>query len=256
MSRWLKTTLIVVGGVVVLLAGLIALSLPSGSISTSEDGTHTVDLAMLSVPIAEIDPLVETPDLFLGVQHPEPVFDTNEFGPDLSLVQDTSDVPALDPDEVLRAVYLGHDVNGDPYYIWHSGSSELRQLIGQILADWGSVGRLETSYGTEAVGPALWETDRTEEIAERGLTAGSILSSGGRATFSAEWHALPSEVAVVVLYQKGEAIGWQRPISGTAAFQLHYGVDEDPLGLDGEMLALTATGDEWNRYDLFSGQTN
>lgn len=255
MSRRLKTTLIVVGGVVVLLVGMIALSLPSGSIQTSEDGTHTIRLAMLSVPIADADPLVESPDQFLGVQHPEPEVETSQYGPDLSLVQDTSDLPALDHDEVLRAVYLGHDVNGDRYYIWHSGSPEFRQLIGQILADWGSVGRLETSYGSHEVGPALWETGRREDIAENGLTTGSIQSdsrtSGSDVTFTAEWHALPSEVAVVVLYQHGEAIGWQRPVSGTAAFQIHYGADQDPLGLDGEMVALMANGEEWDRRVLY-----
>lgn len=257
MSRWLKTTLIAVGSVVILLAGVIALSLPSGSVQTSEEGTHSIGLAMLSVPIAETDPLVEGPHQFLGVQHPEPAFDTSELGADLSLVQDTSDLPALDPDEVLRAVYLGHDVTGDPYYIWHSGSPEFRQLIGQIIADWGSVGRFETSYGTEEVGPALWERDRREHIAEHGLTTGSIQSistpTESEVTFTAEWHALPSEVAVVVFYQQGEAIGWQRPVSGTAAFQFHYESDQDPLDLDGEMVALTAMGNEWERYELYPG---
>jgi hypothetical protein len=256
MSRWLKTTLIVVGGVVILLAGVIALSLPSGSIQTSEDGTHSIDLAMLSVPIAEMDPLLEGPDQFLGVVHPQPDFDTNELGPDLTFVQDTAaDLPALDPAEVLRAVYLGHDVNGDPYYIWLSGSPEFRQLIGQIIADWGSLGRFETSYGSEEVGPALWERDRQAYIAEHGLTTGSI-SSGSTSdgvTFTAEWHGLPDEVAAVVFYQGGEAIGWQRPVSGTAAFQFRYGMEQDPLDLGGEMVALTATGDEWERYELFPG---
>lgn len=145
---------------------------------------------MLSVPIAETDPLLEGPDQFLGVVHPQPDFDTNELGPDLTFVQDTADLPALDPDEVLSAVYLGHDVSGDPYYIWHSGSPEFRQLIGQIIAAWGSLGRFETSYGSEEVGPALWERDRQAYIAEHGLATGSI-SSGSTsdgATFTAEWH--------------------------------------------------------------------
>lgn len=54
--------------------------------------------------------------------HRAPEFDTGDLGPELTFNQDTSDLPALDPDKVLRAVYLGHDINGDPYYIWHSGS--------------------------------------------------------------------------------------------------------------------------------------
>lgn len=256
MSRWLKTTLIVVGCVGILLVGVVAVSFPSGSIQTSEDGTHSIQLAMLSVPIDETEPLVEGPDQFLGVVHPPPAFDTNEHGPDLTLVQDTANLSALDPDEVLRAVYLGHDVNGDPYHIWHSGSSEFRQLIGQIIADWGSVGRLETSYGTEEVGPAIWERDRQAFIAEHGLTTGSI-SSGSESdgsTFTAEWHGLPPEVAAVVFYQQDEAIGWQRPVSGTAAFQFQYEPEENPIDLGGEMVALTATGDEWERYELFPGR--
>lgn len=210
---------------------------------------------MLSVPIAETDPLLEGPDQFLGVVHPHPGFDTNEIGPDLSFVQDTADLSALDPDEVLRAVYLGDDVNGDPYYIWHSGSPELRQLIGQIIADWGSLGRLETSYGSEVVGPALWERDRQAYIAEHGLTIGSISSDSTSdvVTFTAEWHGLPGEVAAVVIYQGGEAIGWQRPVSGTAAFQFEYGSEKDPLDLGGEMVAITATGHEWERHELFPG---
>lgn len=255
MSRWLKTTLIVVGVVIVLVGGVVALSLPSESVETSDDRTHSIDLAMLSVPIEETDPLVESPDQFLGVVHPAPAFNTKQLGADLSLVQDTADLPGLDPDEVLRAVYLGHDVNGDPYHIWHSGSPELRQLIGQIIADWGSVGRLETSYGSEEVGPAIWERDRQEIIADHGLTAGSISygSTSDGVTFTAEWHGLPVEVAAVVFYQGGEAVGWQRPVSGTAAFQFEYGSEQDPLDLEGEMVALTATGDEWERHELFPG---
>lgn len=253
MSRWLKTTLIVVGCVVILVVGVAALSLPSGSIQTSEEGTHSIQLAMLAVPIEKTEPLVENPDQFQGVVHRPPTFDTSELGTDLSLVQDTTDLQALDPDEVLRAVYLGHDVDGDAYYIWHSGSPEFRQLIGQVIADFGSVGRLETSYGTEAVGPAIWDRDQQAYIAEHGLVTGSI-SSGSEvdgSTFTAEWHGLPAEVAAVVFYQQREAIGWQRPVSGTATFQFLYGPEEDPVDLGGEMVALTVTGDEWERYELF-----
>lgn len=86
-----------------------------------------------------------------------------------------------------------------------------------------------------------------------GLTTGSISTSSEGTTFTAEWHALPEEVAVVVLYQDGEPVGWQRPVSGSAAFQFDYGLDEHAFGLDGEMVALTATGEEWNRFVLFPG---
>jgi hypothetical protein len=252
-SRKLVTSLLVIVGVLLLLVVVLALSIPSESITTSEDGTHTLEIAMLSVPIAATEPLAESPDQFLGVPHPDPEFDTSGLGPDLTLQQDTSDLAALDPEEVLRAVYLGDDFDGDPYYIWHSGSPDLRRMIGQIIADFGAVGRLETSYGTEEVGEALWESSQEESMAEMGLTTGSISTSSEGTTFTTEWHALPEEVAVVVLYQHDEPVGWQRPVSGSAAFRFDYGLDEDVFRLDGEMVALTAMGEEWNRFVLFPG---
>ncbi len=238
--------------VLVLVVAVLVLSLPSGSVTTSEDGTHSLDIAMLSVPIAETEPLVEDPDQFLGVPHPDPDFATEELGPDLTFHPDTSDLQKLDPDQVLRAIYLGDDVHGDPYYIWHSGSLDLRRMIGQIVADFGAVGRLETTYGTEEVGEAIWENSLDDLIAERGLTIGSITSSSEGSVITAEWHGLPEEVSVVVLYHDGDPVGWQRPVSGTAAFQF----DIDPaegIGFGGEMVALTTTGIEWNRFVLFPG---
>ena len=254
MSRKLITSLLVVGGVLVLLVVVLVLSIPSGSIATSEDGTHTVEIAMLTVPVAGVAPLTEAPHQFLGVPHRAPEFDTGDLGPDLTFIRDSSDLTALDPDQVLRAVYLGNDINGDPYYIWHSGSPDLRRMIGQIIADFGAVGRLESSYGTVMVGEALWDNSSETTIAEMGLTTGSIISSPEGTTFTTEWHALPDEVAAVVLYDRGEPLGWQRPVSGTAAFQFDFG-NQDPqsVGRGSEMVALTITGDVWNQYVLFPG---
>jgi len=245
----------VVAGMLLLLVVVVALSIPSGRVATADDGTHTVGLAMLTVPVAEQVPLLETPDQFLGVPHSAPEFDTTDLGPELTFNQETSELQGLDPDFVLRAVYLGHDVNGDPYYIWQSGSPNLRQLIGQIIADFGAVGRFQTSYGTLQIGEALWQNSAESAIAEMGLTAGSVSSSSsGPTTFTAEWHALPTDVVAVVLYEQGEPIGWQRPVSGTAAFQLEYG-DQDPLSVarGTEMVAMTTSGDTWNRHALFPG---
>lgn len=256
----MKRTLVVAGavlaGLFVLVVGVVALSIPSGSVATSDDEPDTVELAMLTVPIAEEHPLVEAPSQYLGLSHPEPEFDTSDLGPDLTFMQDTSDLPALDTDRVLRAVYLGHDMHGEPYYIWQSGSPDLRRMIGQIIADFGAVGRLGTSYGGLVVGPAPWETDRRERIAENGVTDGSISSSSdGPTTFRFEWHALPEEVTAVVVYDNGEAVGWQRPISGTAAFRFNVdgGDPQSMMGRDAEMVALTSSGDEWNRYDWSKG---
>jgi len=68
-------------------------------------------------------------------------------------------------------------------------------------------------------------------------------------------NALPQEIAAVVYYQKGEPVGWQRPISGTAAFHLEVDNRDDPnaIAQDAEMVALTVTGEEWNRYGWTTG---
>jgi hypothetical protein len=257
MKKALIVGLMVVVGLFALVVAVVAVTMPSGSVAAS-DGAYSVELAMLTVPVADVEPLVEAPHQYLGVPHPPPQFDTSDIGPDLSLQQDTSDLPSLDADRVLRAVYLGHDVNGSPYHIWQSGSPDLRRMIGQIIADFGAVGRLGTSYGGLVVGSAPWERERPENIAENGMTDGSIRSSSdGPTTFTLEWHALPEEVAAVVLYDNGEPVGWQRPVSGTVAFQFIID-DGDPqamMGRDAEMAALTATGEEWNRYGWSTGFT-
>lgn len=252
MSRKFGLTLAVVAALVVALLVLVALAAPSGSVVTHVDGTHTLDIAMLSVPVAEPDPIVETPDQFLGLRHPAPTFDTSDFGPDLTFRQDISDLGPLDPEEVLRAVYLGHDQHGEPYYTWHSGSPDFRQMLGQIIADFGSFGRLETSYGTETTGDGLFESGLEESLREMGLTTGSLAQTTGEpAILTAEWHGLPDEVAAVVFYQDGIPLGWQIPVSGTVGVQETYDEDIETFVLDLEMVAFTGDGEEWNRFVLF-----
>jgi hypothetical protein len=211
---------------------------------------------MLTVPIAQEQPIAEAPNQYQGIVHPEPEFETSALGSDLTFIQETSDLEELDSDRVARAVYLGHDSEGDPYYIWQVGSSNLMNMFGQIIADFGAVGRLGSSYDSLTTGDAVWETAMEDSIVERGLTGGS-LQWGGDApgTFTMEWHALPDDVAAVVYYQNGEPVGWQRPVSGTVAFHFELGSQDDPnsLGPSAEMVALTATGDEWNRYGFATG---
>lgn len=252
----MRRLLLLVGLVAVLAVSLVALLVlasPSGEVVTDETGTNTLELAMLAVPVAEAEPFIEAPDQFLGVMHAPPAFDTDDFGPDLTLRQDVSSLGPLDPQEVLRAVYLGHDVDGDPYYIWHNGSRDLRQLIGQILADFGSVGRLESSYGTESGGDGLLERGLEESLPETGLVAGGVTQGSFEPTLLvAEWHGLPSVIAAVVFYEDGKPIGWQVPVSGTAALQRTY--DDATVGGFNHLIevsALTADGDEWNRLTVF-----
>ncbi|HEX5695998.1 MAG TPA: hypothetical protein VFZ15_06405, partial [Acidimicrobiia bacterium] len=70
---------------------------------------------------------------------------------------------------------------------------------------------------------------------------------------TAEWHGLPPEVAAVVFYQREDPIGWQRPVSGTAAIQYELEDGGDASATDIVMVALDGQGEEWNRIVLFSG---
>jgi hypothetical protein len=248
-SRKLIAGLVVLGGILGLMVLLVVIASPSGRVAPDEDGTFTLELPMLVVPVADEDPVRESPAQYVGVPHPGPKFDTSDLGPDLNFRQDPADLKALDPKRVLRAVYLGHDQGGEPYYIWHVGSPDFRRFLGQIVADFGSIGRFGSSYGTLATGGGLLDNSRGQSIEEMGLTTGSLTQSSGEAPeLVAEWHGLPREVAAVVFYWHGEALGWQNPVSGTAALQVALDNGSASLGYDIEMVALNADGQEWNRY--------
>ncbi|HEY4606712.1 MAG TPA: hypothetical protein VIH55_03610 [Acidimicrobiia bacterium] len=235
----------IVGGVVLLLIVLAIARI--GRNPVVEDGNGVaVEIAALTVPVASPEPLISGPDQYLGVPSPEPEFDTSHFGPDLSFVQREDELTPLESDEVLRAVYLGHDTTGDAYYVWQSGSGDFWQLLGQIVADFGSFGRIETSYGAEIAGG-----DGDEPL---GMHSASISSSpGSPATLTAEWHGLPSDVAAVVFYLGEAPVGWQRPVSGTAAIQYEFESGGDPTADVVFMVALDTDGGEWNRVVLFPG---
>jgi hypothetical protein len=243
-----------IGGLVALLVvGLVLVELATalGGVSTDDDGTSMVDLAVMSVPVASAEPIMTDPDQFLGVPHAPPDFDTDGFGPELSFRQDPADVSPLDPGQARRAVYLGHDQDGNPYYIWYEGSRDLRQRIGQIFADFGSVGRFGSSYGGETTGSGLGgflHGSLEDHIDEVGLTHTSLTSGSDQPTVALmEWHALPTEVAAVVFHLDGEVVGWQVPVSGTAAIQV-VGANAAGFDFQPEMVALTADGETWHHY--------
>lgn len=243
-----------IGGLVALLViGLVLVELATaiGGVSTDDEGTPMVDLAVISVPVADAEPIMTDPDQFLGVPHARPDFNTNGLGPELTFRQDPDDVSSLDPVQARRAVYLGHDQDGEPYYIWYEGSPDLRQRIGQIFADFGSVGRFGSSYGSSTVGNGLMgflQGSFEDHIDDVGLTY-AILSSGSHRPTVAlmEWHALPTEVAAVVFHLDGELVGWQVPVSGTAAIQV-VGANAARFDFQPEMVALTADGETWLHY--------
>lgn len=250
MSR--KLVLGIAALVALLVVGVVLVELATrfGAVSTDDDGTPMVDLAVISVPVADAQPIRTDPDQFLGVPHPSPDFNTNGLGPDLTFRQDPDDVSSLDPAQARRAVYLGNDQDGEPYNIWYEGSPDVRQRIGQIFADFGSVGRFGSSYGALTTGSGLLgflHGSREDRTQESGLIYASLSSGSDQPTVALmEWHALPSEVAAVVFHLNGDLVGWQTPVSGTAAIQFiaeNAGFDFQP-----EMVALTADGETWLRY--------
>ena len=246
--RKLVAGLWLAGGVLLVVVALVGASFLFGSVATDEDADFTVRLAMLEVPVSSDKPILESPDHFLGVPHPEPNFDTSGLGPNLTFSQDIGNLEPLDPQDALRVAYLGHDQAGDPYYVYHVGSPNFRQVLGQILADFGSFGRLGSSYETLAVGDGIFSSAQEQHISERGLTNGFLSRGTGEpTTLVAEWHALPPDVSAVAFSRDGDPIGWQTPVSGTAALRLF---PEDGGGLypDVAMVAFTADGDEWSRF--------
>lgn len=222
-----------------------------GAVSTDDGGTPMVDLAVISVPVADAQPIMTNPDQFLGTPHTEPGFNTSGLGPDLTFRQNPDDLRSLDPAQARRAVYLGHDTDGEPYYIWYEGSPNLRQRIGQIFADFGSVGRFGSSYGTLVIGSGLlglFNNTQEEVIPEIGLTSASLTSGSDQPTVAVlEWHALPTEVAAVVFHLNGDLVGWQVPVSGTAAVQV-IAENAGIFDFQPEMIALTVDGETWLRY--------
>jgi len=235
-----------------LVVGLVLVELVtrSGAVSTDESGTPIVDLALISVPVADARPIMTDPDQFLGARHARPNFNTNGLGPDLTFRQDPDDLSSLNSSQARRAVYLGHDQDGEPYYIWYEGSPDLRQRIGQIFADFGSVGRFGSSYGALMTGSGalgFLQGSREDGVQEFGLTYASLSSGTHQPTVALlEWHALSSEVAAVVFHVDGDLVGWQVPVSGTAAIQVV--TDNTGFNFQPEMVALTADGETWLRY--------
>lgn len=221
MSRKWIITLSIIGGVVLFFV-FLAWSTPGPL--RSEGDIHTLVIGPLTVPVAAPEPAAESPDQYLGVPGPGPTFDTTDLGPNLSLHVGTPDFAALDierivrPDRILRAVYLGDDKDGVPVYIYAEGSNNPFNLLGQIILDQGSIGRLGSTYHCCIPGPLPDDAF--------GLSVQETYAlENGETALTAEWHGLPDTVSVVAVVIDGEAIGWQTPTSGTAAIRVKLPTD-------------------------------
>ena len=88
-----------------------------GDVSDLGD-TSVVRVGPVDVPISQPEPVAVGPDRFLGLVGPEPSFDTSDLGPDLSFQLGEPDFSQHEDEDILRAVYLGNDVNGHSYWIY------------------------------------------------------------------------------------------------------------------------------------------
>lgn len=241
----------------VLLAGVVGvvvfLALTGAPSVQSHEGESTVELAFIEVPVASADPILVDPDTFAGEPGPHPEFDTSGLGQNLSFeMRPSGEIEPLKPTEARTAVYLGHDVDGEPYFLYQTASEGILDFIGQIVADFGSVGRLETSYGSLMTGPSIFDDADPQPD---GRPTGMLSSSSGEPIeLVAEWHSLPKDVSVVVFYIGEDTLGWQTPVSSTVALATTVTAVQVE-GNETRMVALNAAGADVASFTLFSAQT-
>ena len=244
MSRKWIVALSVVGGLIVILVAT-SLLLPSESV-TSDGDTHLLALGPITVRIQHPELAVEDPDQYLGVRHELPRFNTQHLGEDLNLVVGQLDFKALEgepvvnEDKIMRAVYLGHDPNGVPVYIYSEGTENFLDLIFRFFIDEGNVGRFGSTYHCCVNAPLA--SGVMGEPVELVYTIPGVES-----TVVAEWHHLDDEVSVVALEVEGEPIGWQTPTSGSSLFRIDVAEIDDPSQETIVMIAYDINGEKLAR---------
>ncbi len=255
--------LVVVAGTVALLITFAALQQGRDPVAELGDSDvpsdYSVKIGPVEVLIAQPQPIATKPDQYLGLVGPEPSFDMSGLGPDLSFESGEPDFSQHEREDILRAVYLGNDINGRSYFIYQPGSRNLLKMISQILVDFGCFCRMGTSYGSLFVGEA------PDEVI--GLPSGGLNHSGdGPAVLVAEWYGLPYDVAVVAFEVDGQPVGWQRIVGGTVAmrlelpdFEFEFEIPDEPSQFVPPdlpavtMIAYDVQGRERDRFDLFRG---
>jgi hypothetical protein len=235
--KWI-ITVSTIGGVVLILI-VMALSIPDNPLQ-SEGDSHTLTLGPITVPVASPEPAAEDPNQYLGVPHTDPTFDTSSLGTDFNLTAGTPNFAAIEdelvvrPDRIVRAVYLGDDYEGTPLYIYSEGSTNIGNLIAQFFLDEGTLFRFGTTYNCCIAGPV-----GVGVVGEPVLSISNPHEEGLDATIIAEWHDLPEEISVVALEIDSRPVGWQTPVSGTAALRIT--VPDDALSWE---TTVTDTGRE------------
>jgi len=235
---------------VVLILGALAVTVPFDPNPRSPATTSnvdTVEIGDLAVAVTDSEPVLEDPDIWLGLPGPVPMFNTAPLGADLSFTAGQPSVGDLEGRNMphdgwptpRRGVYLG-ELDGEPFYIFSAPAPSIWDHIFEVLGGNFSGDVLGTSLNCCTGG----DMDHGEWLPGIG---GTFSSEGGVMTsevITAEWLGLSTDVSVVAYQLDGEFIGWQTPVGGVSSLRLDRWPDEY-LGV-----AFDATGRELDRFGL------
>lgn len=214
----------------------LGFAIPFDPNSTDPAGTHgleTVEVADLAIPVADSEPSLTNPDVWVGLSGPLPRFDTTRLGPDLSFEAGEPEAGDLD-ERVSKAIYLG-ELGGEPFYVYSQPAPSIWDRISEMIFGNLSGNTLGTSLSCCSGG------DMDHEGGLPGLSR--AFATGEPPVIVAEWLGLTPDVSVVAYQADGEFIGWQTPVGGTVSLRL----DQDPDEF--VMVAFSADGEELSRFD-------
>jgi hypothetical protein len=241
--KWILAAVLLVGafGALALLRGRDADE--EASRINLESGV--VHFGAIEVPIAQVEPLMGVPDIYVGIPtSPPPEFDTSLLGPDMTFVMGN---PSRADLEVLKrrgnsffgagsiAVYLGDDSQGEPVYLFQVQPTNWFDHLKDALFGTKTTSVYGSSYGCCQ--------QSTGEVASNQSDFGGESADGETWTYTAAMWSVSDDVSVVAFARDGETIGWQRPMSGFVGIQFQHSGSNPFHDLDVQMTAYTAAGD-------------
>jgi hypothetical protein len=151
--------------------------------------------------------LAEDPLVVLPALGPEPHFDTDDLGPDLTPpIEDEWQVPAIADNSPVVA-YVG-EVGGQGLFAYQRIAFSPLGFVGDILDDGVLNGLVCTARSQGESGCGVAD--------DGGFSGGGSLAAPGLIAHY-ELRLLPEGVAVVAWSADGEPLGWSRPRGGVAA---------------------------------------
>lgn len=204
--------------------------------SVDPAGTHgleTVEVADLAIPVADSEPSLTNPDVWVGLSGPLPRFDTTRLGPDLSFEAGEPEAGDLH-ERVSKAIYLG-ELDGEPFYVYSQPAPSIWDRIFEMV---------DGNLSGEVIGTSLNCCSGGDMGHEGGLPGyGSRFATGEPGFIWVEWLGVAPDVSVVAFQIDGEFIGWQTPVGGTVSLRLEQFPDEVV------MVGFDADGDDRSRFD-------